>query len=121
MTAQVIEMSKETTTSANGVTTVAGSNKPAATGQVGEQTGLMEAFRLPPTELDAVKSLYFPEGEGATCEADTYCNGGTELSYTVTGWARNHEAVRSHEYLRQCSCSAIVTLSRGGRALLCIM
>jgi hypothetical protein len=92
MTARVIEMSKETQTDDNGITTVAGSDQPASTAQVNQQGELTESFLLQPTQLDAVKSLYFPEDTAVTCPANTYCQGGTELSYTVTGWARNTEA-----------------------------
>ena len=92
MTARVIEMSKETQTDDNGITTVAGSDQPASTAQVNQQGELTESFLLQPTQLDAVKSLYFPEDTAVTCPASTYCQGGTELSYTVTGWARNTEA-----------------------------
>jgi hypothetical protein len=92
MTAQVIEMSKETQTSGDGITTVAGSDQPAATGQVQQQSSLTDAFAWQPAQLDGVKSLYFPEDETVACPTDTYCQSGTELSYTVTGWARNVEA-----------------------------
>ena len=92
MTAQVIEMAKETTTGSDGITTVAGSDQPAANAQIQQQDSLSDAFAWEPAQLDAVKSLYFPEDETVSCAADTYCEGGTELSYTVTGWARNTEA-----------------------------
>ena len=92
MTAQVIEMAKETTTGSDGITTVAGSDQPAANAQIQQQDSLSDAFAWEPAQLDAVKSLYFPEDETVSCAADTYCEGGTELSYTVTGWARNAEA-----------------------------
>lgn len=84
MTAQVIEMSKETKTSSDGITTVAGSDNPAATAQVQRQSSITEAFMWEPAQLDAVKSLYFPEDETVTCPADAFCERGTELSYTVT-------------------------------------
>jgi len=92
MTARVIEMSKETQTDENGITTVAGTDQPASTAQLMLQSELTESFFLQPTQLDTVKSLYFPEDTAVTCPANTYCQGGTELSYTVTGWARNTEA-----------------------------
>ena len=92
MTAQVIEMAKETQTGSDGITTVAGSDQPAANAQIQQQDSLSDAFAWEPAQLDAVKSLYFPEDETVSCAADTYCEGGTELSYTVTGWARNTEA-----------------------------
>jgi|EP01046_Picozoa_sp_COSAG06_P013712 hypothetical protein len=44
MTAQVIESAKETTTGADGITTVAGSDQPAATAQIEQQNHLAEAF-----------------------------------------------------------------------------
>ena len=92
MTARVIEMSKETQTDENGITTVAGTDQPASTAQLMLQSELTESFFLQPTQLDTVKSLYFPEDTAVTCPSGTYCQGGTELSYTVTGWARNTEA-----------------------------
>ena len=55
MTAQVIEMSKETQTSGDGITTVAGSDQPATTGQVQQQSSLTDAFAWQPAQLDGVK------------------------------------------------------------------
>lgn len=93
MTAQVLEMSKETKTGSDGITVVAGSDKPSASASVATQGSIGDAFTWEHIALDAVKSLYFPEQDEATvCPANTYCNGGSELSYTVTGWARNAEA-----------------------------
>ena len=92
MTAQVIEMSKETSTSADGVTRVAGSDQAAATGAVQQEDSLSDAFGWTPRRLNGVKSLYFPEATDTACPANTYCDGGTELAYSVTGWARNDEA-----------------------------
>ena len=93
MTAQVLEMSKETETGSDGITVVAGSDKPSASASVATQGSIGDAFTWEHIALDAVKSLYFPEQDEATvCPANTYCNGGSELSYTVTGWARNDEA-----------------------------
>ena len=90
---QVIELSKETNTGADGITKVAGSDKVAAAGKVMQENSLSDTFVYTPQQLNGVDSLYFPEqDETLVCDANTYCNGGSELSYTVTGWARNAEA-----------------------------
>ena len=66
---------------------------PAASGSVVQQSSIAGAFGWESTQLDAVKSMYFPEQDETTpCAANTFCNGGSELSYTVTGWGRNAEA-----------------------------
>ena len=90
---QVIELSKETNTGADGITLVAGSDKVAAAGKVVREDSLSDAFGYTHQQLNNIDSLYFPEqDEELVCDANTYCNGGSELSYTITGWARNAEA-----------------------------
>jgi Ca2+-binding EF-hand superfamily protein len=56
-TAQVIENSKETVTSASGVTTVAGTDQPAASGAVVQEDSLAAARAWSPAQLNGVKSL----------------------------------------------------------------
>ena len=90
-TAQVIESSKETVTSAAGVTTVAGTDQPAASGTVVQENSLGDALAWTPAQLNGVKDIYVPEDPTITCAANTFCEDGTELAYTITGWARNAE------------------------------
>ena len=79
MSSKLIEASKETTTSANGVTTVKGSETPMASAGLIAQSTLEEAFSASDDALDLVKAMRLP-GTAAYP---------TTLSFTVTGWARD--------------------------------
>ena len=64
---------------------------PAASGTVVQENSLGDALAWTPAQLNGVKDLYFPEDPTITCAANTFCEDGTELAYTITGWARNAE------------------------------
>ena len=109
MTAQVIEMSKETATSADGITTVAGSNQPAATGQIEVQDSLSDAYGWTPDQLNGVKSLYFPEKNEEACPSSTYCPDGSELvSVTTPSSCSTRER---HLSAMRCGCGCCICAS----------
>jgi hypothetical protein len=81
ITSQVMDMSTETATSADGITIVAGSSKPAASSsQFEEQDSLSDAYGWKPSRLNGVKSLYLAQSiAGCTAEEGLYCPDGSEL------------------------------------------
>ena len=109
MTAQVIEMSKETATSADGITTVAGSNQPAATGQIEVQDSLSDAYGWTPDQLNGVKSLYFPEKNEEACPSSTYCPDGSELVSVAT--PSSCSTRERHLSAMRCGCGCCIYAS----------
>jgi len=77
LTSWVVESSKETKTSAEGITMVAGTKTPAAMGSVVEENSLDEMFNATADILNAVDNL--------NIVSDT----GDEYGFTVTKWVRS--------------------------------